>query len=387
MPKSNKTKLAVFLLGLMGFWAMGDNYAASPMLVDIARDFSIDIGTAALSVAAYMLPFGLFTLLFGPLGDRYGKAKIISIAAFGTAIFSCLGALAFDITSLALVRAANGALAAAILPVTVSYVGDLFEEPQKRMNAIGSVVGMYFLGAAAATAIGGGLSFFGSWRLVYLAYGVAELIIAFLMLKYLTFAPGTAKTIGLRQAYANAFAEPYLLKTVVLLLLVGFAVFGSFTYLGDFLVNMTGFNIFHVGLIMTPFGLAAYIGGQKVGDIRQKLGPRIMLLAGILGMIAWAPLGQWPGLYYIFPILLVFGFAFVLLQSTIVTTAQQQLPKQRGVAMSLASFNMFIGGGLGVLINKHLLACWGYALIFLIASLAILIAGLLAYRLLLVARP
>ena len=69
MPKSNKTKLAVFLLGLMGFWAMGDNYAASPMLVDIARDFSIDIGTAALSVAAYMLPWA-FTLLFGPLGDR-----------------------------------------------------------------------------------------------------------------------------------------------------------------------------------------------------------------------------------------------------------------------------------------------------------------------------
>jgi predicted MFS family arabinose efflux permease len=383
----SRTKFAVFLLGLMGFWAMGDNYAASPMLVDIAGDFNIDIGTAALSVAAYMLPFGLFTLFFGPLGDRYGKAKIISMAAFGTAVFSCLGALAFDITSLALIRAVNGALAAAILPVTVSYVGDLFEEPQKRMNAIGSVVGMYFLGAAAATAIGGGLSFVGSWRLVYLTYGIAELIIAFLILKHLVFAPGTAKTIGLLQAYANAFSQPLLLKTVVLLSLVGFAVFGSFTYLGDFLVKMTGFNIFHVGLIMTPFGLFAYAGGQKAGDLLQKLGPKIMLFAGILGMISWALLGQWPGLYYVFPILAVFGFAFVLIQSTIVTTAQQQLPKQRGVAMSLASFNMFVGGGLGILINKFLLAFWSYSVIFLIASLAILTVGLLAHRLLHITYP
>ena len=379
----SKTKSAVFLLGLMGFWAMGDNYAASPMLVDIAGSFNIDIGTAALSVAAYMLPFGLFTLLFGPLGDRYGKARIVSIAAFGTAVFSCLGALAFNITSLALIRAANGALAAAILPVTISYVGDLFADPQKRMNAIGSVMGMYFLGAAAATAIGGGLSFIGSWRLVYLTYGVAELIIAFFMLKYLIFTPGTAKTVGLRRAYANAFAQPFLLKTVVLLFLVGFAVFGSFTYLGDFLVEKTGLNIFHVGLVMTPFGLAAYIGGQKSGDIRQRMGPQTTLFAGILGLISWTLLGQWPGLYYVFPILLAFGLAFVLLQSTIIITAQQQLPLQRGAVMSLCSFNMFIGGGLGVSANRFLLAGWGYGAIFTIAALAIMAVGLLAYRLLL----
>ncbi len=379
----SKTKQAVFLLGLMGFWVMGDNYAASPMLVDIASDFNIDIGTAALTVAAYMLPFGLFTLIFGPLGDKYGKARVISIAAFGTAVFSSLGALAFDITSLASIRAVNGALAAAILPVTISYVGDLFEEPKAKMNAIGSVMGMYFLGAAAATVIGGGLSFIGSWRLVYLTYGAAELIIAVLMLKYLVFAPGTSEAMGFRRAYANALARPFMLRTVVLLSLVGFAVFGSFTYLGDFLVEKTGFNILQVGLILTLFGLSAYIGGQRAGNIRQKIGPKMMLFAGILGAIFWAPLGYWPGLFYVFPILVAFGLAFVLLQSTIIVTAQQQLPMQRGTVMSLASFNMFVGGGLGVLINRFLLAAWGYEAIYLIAALAILVVGLLAYRLLL----
>ncbi len=380
--KNLNPQTVVLLLGAMGFWVMGDNYAASPMLVDIAQDFGVDIGTAALTVASYMIPFGLFTLIFGPIADRYGKARVISGAAFGTAIFSSLGAAAFDIVSLSVIRAINGGLAAAILPVTISYVGDLFSEPKSKMNAIGSVMGMYFLGAAAATVIGGGLSFIGSWKLVYLTYGIAELIIALLMLKYLAFVPGTAGAMGLKKAYSNAFAKPFLPRTVVLLFLVGFSVFGSFTYLGDFLVEQTGFNIFNVGLILTLFGLSAFIGGRNAGELRQRLGPKMMLLAGGLGIIAWIPLGQWPGLFYVFPALVVFGFAFVLLQSTIIMTAQQQLPMQRGTVMSLASFNMFVGGGIGVLINRFLLGVGGYGLIFFVSGIAILVAAILAYRLL-----
>src|SRR4030042_2042922 len=73
----------VFVLGLMAFFCNGDNYAAAPLLVEIARDLHLDISRAALSVTAYMLPFGLFTLLFGPLADRYGKARLHNIYEFG----------------------------------------------------------------------------------------------------------------------------------------------------------------------------------------------------------------------------------------------------------------------------------------------------------------
>ncbi|MFW6040254.1 MAG: MFS transporter, partial [Thermoplasmatota archaeon] len=132
--------LVVFLLGMMGFWVMGDNYAASPIIVDIARDFNVPIGTAAMTVSAYMLPFGLFTILFGPIADRYGKVRVISLAALGTAIFSSVAALAFNIQSLAILRAVNGGFAAAILPVTISLVGDVFDRPESIMNAIGTIM-------------------------------------------------------------------------------------------------------------------------------------------------------------------------------------------------------------------------------------------------------
>ncbi|MFO7792961.1 MAG: MFS transporter [Candidatus Saliniplasma sp.] len=372
-------KLLVYLLGFMGFWVMGDNYAASPILVDIASEFSVGIGTAAMTVTAYMLPFGLFTIVFGPLADRFGKVRVITTAALGTAIFSSLAAAAFDIYSLAVLRAVNGAFAAAILPVTISLIGDVFEEPKSKMNSIGTVMGMYFLGAPAATAIGGGLSFIGSWRIVYLTYGIAELVLVFILYKVLTFEKGTIDKLSFREAYSDAISHPDLLKTVSLLSLVGFAVFGSFTYLGDYLVEQTGYNILYVGLILALFGLAAFSGGRRVGTLKKKMGYKILLIAGVLGFISLLTVSYWPGIYYILPALFGFGLAFVILQVTIITTAQQYLPQKRGTVMSLASFNMFIGGAVGIFINRMILNRMGYQGLFTIAAIAIFAVGVLAF--------
>lgn len=96
-----KNKERTFMiLGIMGFLANGDNYAAAPLLLNISKDLNLTISSAAMSVTGYMLAFGFFTLLFGPLSDRFGKVKIINIAALGTSIFSILGAFTFNLPSL-----------------------------------------------------------------------------------------------------------------------------------------------------------------------------------------------------------------------------------------------------------------------------------------------
>ncbi|MEF8835691.1 MAG: MFS transporter [Candidatus Thermoplasmatota archaeon] len=372
-------KLLVYLLGFMGFWVMGDNYAASPILVDIAAEFGVGIGTAAMTVTAYMLPFGLFTIAFGPLADRFGKVRVITTAALGTAIFSSLAAAAFNIYSLGALRAVNGVFAAAILPVTISLIGDVYEEPKSKMNSIGTVMGMYFLGAAAATAIGGGLSFIGSWRIVYLTYGIAELILVVLLYKFLTFEKGTVDKLSFREAYSDAVSHSELLKTVALLFLVGFAVFGSFTYLGEYLVEKTGYNLLAVGFILTLFGLAAFTGGRRVGTLKKKIGPKILFIAGVLGLISLLTVSYWLGIYFVLLALFGFGLSFVILQVTIITTAQQYLPEKRGTVMSLASFNMFIGGAVGIFINRTILASFDYQGLFMIAGFAIFIVGTLAF--------
>lgn len=374
-----KTGKMLFILGMMVFLCNGDNYAAAPLIVEIAKDLHLEINQAALSVTAYMLPFGLFTLLFGPLADRFGKAKVINLAAFGTAIFSALGAAAFDLASLSLIRAVNGAFAAAILPVTMSLIGDRFgHDPKKVHNALGKVMGMAFLGGAAATAIGGALAYLGSWRLVYLVYGIAELLIAFVMLRVLERQPGTIVKMNLRTAYKDAFANPALLKTVSIIFLVGAAVFGSFTYAGKFVQTRTGYNILLVGLVLTSFGVATVVGGRKAGALRQKLGNKLLLLAGVIACGSWALMGAWHSPVLLSVSLAGFGLGFIMIQPTLIATAQQLMPTRRGTVMSLAAFNMFVGGGIGTFINGKVLDTWGFGPVFIIAGALILLASTVA---------
>ncbi|MEW6222512.1 MAG: MFS transporter [Candidatus Hadarchaeota archaeon] len=368
---------------MMAFWCNGDNYAAAPLIVEISKDLGIGISEAALSVIAYMLPFGLFTLIFGPLADRYGKARIINLAAFGTAIFSCLGAIAFNLASLIVIRAVNGAFAAAIIPVTMSLVGDRFGHDSKEVqNALGKVFGMMFLGGAVATAIGGALAFVGSWRLVYLVYGIAELVMFLLMLKILEKQPGTTARLNFREAYGDALAKPNLLKTVSIVFLVGFSVFGSFAYVGKFVETRTGYNILLVGLILTCFGLATVVGGRKTGVLTRKFGNKLLLFAGILACISWALMGAWHSPLWMSLSLAGFGLGFIMIHPTLVTTAQQLMPARRGTVMSLVSFNMFIGGGIGTFVNGKILDHWGFGAVFVFAATSILLAGAIAAALL-----
>lgn len=369
----------ILILGMMAFFCNGDNYAAAPLLVEIAKDLELGISKAALSVTAYMLPFGLFTLLFGPLADRYGKAKVINTAAFGTAIFSCLGAAAFNLASLSVIRAVNGAFASAIIPVSMSLVGDRFADDSKEVqNALGRVFGMMFLGGASATAIGGTLAFLGSWRLVYLFYGIAELVMAFLMLKTLEKQPGTTSRLNFRHAYADAFGRPDLLKTVSIVSLVGASVLGSFAYAGKFVETRTGHNILIVGLILTCFGLATVVGGRKAGVMRERFGNKLLLLAGILGCISWALMGLWHSALWICFSLAGFGLGFIMIHPTLVTTAQQFMPTRRGTVMSLLSLNMFLGGGIGTFVYGKVLDRWGFGSVFVFAAVLMLLAGAIA---------
>ncbi|MDR3570191.1 MAG: MFS transporter [Syntrophobacteraceae bacterium] len=366
----------ILILGIMTFWCNGENYAAAPLLVEIAREFHVNISQAALSVTSYMLPFGLFTIIFGPLADRYGKARVINFAAFGSAIFCALAATAPGLLSLCVLRAVNGAFAAAILPVTMSLVGDRFSrEPGKVQHALGKVFGIMFLGGACATAIGGALSYFGSWRLVYLFYGLAELVTALVMLKTLDKSPGTVARFSLRDAYREAFANADLVKTVSIVFLVGGSVFGSFAYAGQFVQATTGYNLFEVGLILTFFGLATVVGGRKTARLRQKLGNRLLLYAGIFGALSWALMGVSHSPIFISLSLTGFGLGFIMIHPSLVATAQQLMPGRRGTVMSLVSFNLFVGGGLGTLVNGKILDNWGFGAVFLLAAVLLLLAG------------
>ncbi|GAB6106641.1 MFS transporter [Fusibacter bizertensis] len=372
----NKNKM-ILVLGLMAFLANGDNYAAAPLIIKISKDLNLSISVAAMSVTAYMLAFGIFTLIFGPLSDRYGKVKIINIATFGTAIFSMLGALSFNLPSLIFFRAMNGAFGAGIFPVTMALVGQSFDN-ENRHKALGKVMGLMFLGGATATAIGGALAYLGSWRLVYLIYGIGELILAIVMYKILERDQPVVSKLNFIKAYKEPLTNFRFMRLVITVFFVGFSVFGSFTYSGKLLQELTGYNILIVGLILSLFGVGTVVGGRIAPRLKKVLKHGFLVSAGIIGGISLFALSASKNVWVLGVGLFGFGVAFIFLQSTLISTAQEKLPKMRGTAMSLASFNMFVGGAVGTSVNGMIMKTYGTSTIFYNTAYIIFIVGLVS---------
>ncbi|PKM60738.1 MAG: MFS transporter [Firmicutes bacterium HGW-Firmicutes-4] len=372
----NKNKMIV-ILGLMAFLANGDNYAAAPLIINIAADLNLTVSVAAMSVTAYMLAFGVFTLIFGPLSDRFGKVKIINLAAIGTAIFSVLGAFAFNLPSLILFRAMNGAFGAGIFPVTLALVGQSFDD-QNRQKAIAKVMGLMFLGGATATIIGGALAYFGSWRLVYLAYGIAEFIIAMIMLKTLERDQPVVERLNILEAYKEPLSNFSFMKLVITIFFVGFSVFGSFTYTGKLIQTATGHNLFVVGLILSLFGVGTVVGGRIAPGLRKKLKSGFLVSAGVIGGVSLLSMAVSTNAWLLSLALFGFGVAFIFLQSTLITTVQEKLPKRRGTAMSLASFNMFVGGAVGTSINAMVIETGNLAIIYISSAVILFFVSIVA---------
>jgi len=373
MKKKNKI---LMILGVMAFLANGDNYAAAPLLGNIAVDFGIPVSTAALSVMSYMLSFGLFTLILGPLSDKYGKTKIINISAIGTAIFSILGGFAFNLPSLIFLRVMNGAFGAGIFPITMALVGEMFGKD--RREALAKVMGLMFLGGATATAIGGTLAYIGSWRLVYVFYGVAELIMGIVMLKVLEKDKVSDTRLSILASYKAPLTNYRFMRLVTVIFFVGFSVFGTFTYSGRLLESTTTLNVLQIGLILSLFGLGTVFGGKIAPKVNEKLGHSYLVVAGILGLTSLYLLSATANLYIIGISLVGFGLAFIFMQSSLIGTAQEKLPQARGTAMSLASFCMFVGGATGTALNGKIMDVSGPSKIFLNASFLMLVVGLLA---------
>ena len=134
----------VILLGLLGFIVMADNWVVSPILPAISANIGIAVERAGLLIAAYMIPFGIFQIIFGPLADRYGKKQVIMFSILFFTVSTGLCAMGFGLTDLAIYRALTGIFAAAVMPISLALIGDIFPIEQ-RQGAIGTFMGVLYI--------------------------------------------------------------------------------------------------------------------------------------------------------------------------------------------------------------------------------------------------
>lgn len=381
-----KSSRLVLLLGLAGFMVMADNWVVSPILPAIAGDLGVSAARAGVLISAYMLPFGLFQLVYGPLADRFGKARVI-IGTLGVfSVVTSLAGLAGSISGLAVFRAATGVFAAATMPISLALIADSVEVAG-RQKAIGSFMGIAFLGQALSMGIGGAIAYYLNWRGVFVTYGVVSAIVTAVLwtqLRHNAPKPAAAAGGSPLKPYFTLLGERNSRHAYTVILLEGIFLLGSFSYLGARLKESFGLSFLAIGAVMTAFGVGAVIGGRVSSRVVARLGTARTLAAGLgLAAIADGIVFAFPGSLTLTTVgVFALGLGFMTAHSTLLTIATEFAAKARGTVMSLVTFAFMVGGAIGTQIGGRVVEAASYSTLYavygvLLAALAILALPLL----------
>jgi YNFM family putative membrane transporter len=342
----------LLLLAGAGFVSGLTMRVAEPLLPKVAHEFSVSVSAAAVLITGFTLAYGLFQLVHGPLGDRIGKLRAVSIALVLAAVACAACAVASSLETLALYRFLTGMTAGAVIPLSFAFVGDTVPYAG-RQAVLGRFIAGTLLGQTFGPLLGGVFSDYIGWRATFLVPAAAFLLIGLLLLP-------VARLQGLPDAGSTAPMHPIAryssllrrrrVRIVLLAVAVeGFLFFGIYGYLGAFLRHEFGLSYTAIGFVLSGFGLGGVVYSLLVKVLVRRLGQRGLVGAGgVLLFICFAALALAPDWRLCAPPIAVLGLALYMLHNTLQTRATEMAPEARGSAVSAFAFCLFTGQTLGV---------------------------------------
>jgi predicted MFS family arabinose efflux permease len=348
------TRAAVTLLSLASFFSGAALRICDGLLPRLASDFAITAGTAGRVVLTFAVAYGVSQLLFGPLGDRYGKARVMCAALFACAAASLACALAPGFEALVRLRVLWGIAAAGVIPLAIAWIGDAVHYEQRQATLARLLMGT--LSGMTAGQLGGGL--FADtplgWRGAFAALCVGYVVVAVLLLARLRSIPSAPPVRGGgRFAFASqlgsVLALPWVRVVVAAVFAEGVFLLGPLAFLPSYLHQRFGVALSTASALVALYALGGLLYALVAAHVVRRLGERRMVLWGGvvmgLGFLAWYAT---PIAWLVAPVALVVGFGTYLFHNTLQTHASQMAPAMRGTGMALFAFSFFNGQAIGV---------------------------------------
>ncbi|MFD1828322.1 DHA2 family efflux MFS transporter permease subunit [Streptomyces desertarenae] len=406
-PPARTVRLAIGALLLGMLLAALDQTIVATALPTIVGDLG---GLAHLSwvVTAYLLASTAVTPLWGKLGDQYGRKRLYQGAIVLFLIGSVLCGLARTMGELIAFRAVQGLGGGGLMVLSMAIVGDIVP-PRDRGRYQGAFGAVFGAASVLGPLVGGLFTEHVGWRWVFyvnLPVGaVALAVIAAVLhipvhrekhrIDYLgtlliasaatcvvlvtslggtTWEWGSGQVVGvavlgavLLAAFAaveRRAAEPVLppglfrVRTFTLCsvigFIVGFALFGSMTYLPTFLQVVHGISPTMSGVHMLPMVLGVLVSSTGSGQIvsrtgRWKVFPVTGTAVTAIGLLLLHTLDENSSDWRMSGAFLVFGLGLGLVMQVLVLAVQNAVPYEHlGVATSGVTFFRSIGASVGV---------------------------------------
>ncbi len=376
----------ILLLSLASFVSAAAMRVCDALLPAIASSFEVTVSIAALTVTAFALSYGLFQLVYGPFGARIGPYRTAALATAAAAIanLACLISPGFE--WLVVGRALSGLTSAAIIPMSMAYIGGVVAYEQRQAVLARFLTGQ-ITGLIAGQVLSGIFAQYLGWRAVFvlLAVGFAVCAVALFrqdrLLPRQEFTPSGNPFLQ----YARILRLPWARIVLIAVFIESLFIFGAFPFMSAHLVANYGLSYLQIGFIMGAIGLGGLTYVAAVNFWLKTLGgEKGLVLAGGLLLCMGYLIAAWsPTWLPVIPAIAVIGLGLYLMHATLQTNATQMAPFDRSSAISLFAFNLFIGQAIGASFFGWLGGQFGYPWVFTTAGLSLVVVGI-GFRLCLV---
>ncbi|MEH0974215.1 MFS transporter [Micromonospora sp. CPCC 205546] len=383
-------------------------------LADPVHGLGASQGELEWSINSYTLVFAGLLFTFGVLGDRAGRKRFLMIGLVLFGLASLLSAYAQSPAQLIAARALMGVGGAAIMPVTLSIISNVFD-PRERGRAIGVWAGAVGLAVAIGPILGGALLEHYWWGSVFLinvpvvAFGVV--LVALLVPESRDPDPGrvdvggvllsvvglVALTYGIIDGGEHGFGRPLVwvailgglavlawfvayerrsehpsldvrlfrvprfAAPVAIVGLVFFAAMGVMFFSSFYLQLVRGFSPLETGLLYLPFAAAQLVFAPSSAAMVRRYGGRAVAVVGLaLTVVALGAFAFVDAATPIWVVLVVFflqgtGMANIMPPAT--ESIMSALPREKaGVGSAVSNTVRQVAGALGVAVLGSVLS-------------------------------
>lgn len=367
----------LWLLSICAFASMASMRVCDSMLPALATGFSTTTGQAARAISAFALAYGLLQLFYGPLGDRYGKVRVIGFATLACTLGNVGAAFSSNLDWLVASRIASGAAAAGIIPLTMAWIGDNVPY-DGRQEVLARLLGATVFGMIAGQWVGGLVADTLGWRAAFAMLTVLFLASGLLLVSRGGQFPAQSqdRAGSVVRRTGAVLAVPWARAVLAVTFVEGALAYSAIAFIPSQLHAQFGLSMPAAGGIVALYGVGGLIYSRCARMLVQRLGEaNLARLGGVcmtiaFGTLAWAPSWRWA-----LPACLIAGFGFYALHNTLQTNATQMAPAARGTAVSLFACVLFLGQSLGVLVAAWFVDRFSATPIFAFSALGLFLLG------------